>query len=690
MIRGQKVLFLLLGFCLIGACKKNGVLRWDTKNIVPLARTEFKLVDLIPDSLQRVESDSSLTIVYSKNISTLKLGDHLKIPDTTIFKSVSLANIDLGNSSIYKEITLGEVAHRAGLPGEIIIVNQGKKASVPPFKQLSPGSTEIDGTSLFQSATFITGQLELKISNGFPISITKVKYILKNFSDSSIVLEDSIDSIPAKSSIIRKYSLAGKTIEGKMITDILSINSPGSEGKQIQIDTTDALGLRLTASNLKIKEATAIFPSQNVVEEKVNIGYDLKGPQITYMKLKSGTITVETSSRLKDTLYINYSLPGATIKGEPLQIKRVVPPSSGTGASVIKESFSVAGYEIDLTGKNKDSFNTFYNTLTVRIDSSGKLEKLSLGDSISIKYSMKGIVPEYVRGYFGQDRFDVNSSGDEKELYTHLTGGKLNLKDLKIGFTLTNGVGVAGSVTILGFTATNTRTGEIKKLEGSIVNSTHLISAATDNPYTASVKYISLGNNNSNISDVLPILPDRYESKVRINMNPNGNVSNFNDFYYSFCQISADLDIEMPLNVSLSQLTLEDTFEADLSSVEQPELIKDATLHLWVDNGFPYSGKLQLWLMNDTGKIVDTLLLTPFNIFNAAEENSGANRVIKPNSTELIAILNDQSWANFLKARKLKIMASFNSGIDGKSYKLYENYKLGIRLTGSFTYEVGN
>lgn len=79
------VAFILSVFLFTGtACRKEAEpASWDIDLAVPLLQTRFTLADLIPDSLQNVGPDGSVTLVYTSELFAVDLDTLLGLPDTS-------------------------------------------------------------------------------------------------------------------------------------------------------------------------------------------------------------------------------------------------------------------------------------------------------------------------------------------------------------------------------------------------------------------------------------------------------------------------------------------------------------------------------------------------------------------------------------------------------------------------------
>ncbi len=70
----KQYLFFLFLFLTIISCKKEKIKpSWDSNLIIPLANTTISIQEILNDTLYKVENDSSITLIYEKNLFTLQL-----------------------------------------------------------------------------------------------------------------------------------------------------------------------------------------------------------------------------------------------------------------------------------------------------------------------------------------------------------------------------------------------------------------------------------------------------------------------------------------------------------------------------------------------------------------------------------------------------------------------------------------
>ena len=96
----------------------------------------------------------------------------------------------------------------------------------------------------------------------------------------------------------------------------------------------------------------------------------------------SGGVSVEGNSTIQDTIKIQYSIPSATLNGQPFEIYLELPPAPVGGSISEDKFFDFSGYILDLTGAG-DLFAAGY--LHGLINSQSQQECLEKGTNLSSK-----------------------------------------------------------------------------------------------------------------------------------------------------------------------------------------------------------------------------------------------------------------------------------------------------------------
>lgn len=681
------------------SCKKEPkpIGGWNTELLAPLMHGKVGIEDIVADSLLSVKLNNELSIVYRGVFYELNLAEEgISVPDTSLSEKVTLDSITLPDRKIVVPITLGQVARaeNTGIGSAIILADQlNIPIQVPAIDSVGAMDQPLDATEFFETATLDSGYLDLKITNGFPVSISELIFRCKNSSDLATIFIDTFYNIPVGGDTSATYDLAGKTVDGNMLADIIKLSSPGTDTNYIFIDTTDAITLEATVRDMKVISATAVFPAQNLVNMKKDIVYDMKGPEFTTMVIRSGKLIIEAVNTIEDSLYLRYAIPGAYDSlGQPLLVNSVAPPAPVSGSVSIQEEFDLNGTTIDLTGKNHNTVNTFYNEFTARIDSSGKIISISLLDSILVSYSLVDIIPQYVKGYMGQHQIATGVVTEPVSFFNSVAGGTFDLEKMNMSFSIVNRMGVDGSILIKEISSFDAKTGQTRSLVASgLINVPQAVKRAFENPILDGITAWSLTESNSNIDLLLENKPSAITYDLDLSINPEGNKYNYQDFVNYDRTLEVSLDAEVPLSVTATGLTLQDTFNFDFDLPAKADAINSATLYFLVDNGFPLNALVQVWFNDHNGTPLDSLFSTP-GLVVSGDLDELTCRVSDPTHTRLTATLNTSRLNHLESATHAVVRVMFSTtatpGCPGP-LKLYSDYTLGFNLTGRINFNTG-
>lgn len=683
----KKIIFAFFISLTFFACRKeNGNPSWETTNAVPLLRSSLSIDNLVTDSLLNVDASGAISLVYQNHLYDFRLDSLFSLFDTSITRNYKLDSLSLFSQSLTYPISLGAIAQNAGLLGYAIIINNGNTAAIPAFPNVSTGAQPINVDSLFQTITLVTGFMDITLTNGLPIDITNLAFELRNQSNNSLIAIDTFPIIPAGGTETRTISMAGKTIEGKMNASLV-LNSPGSGGNPVLIDTSDAIIAQLKVYDMHPLTATAIWPAQDLVNKAQPFKLKVEKVELTEARLQSGYIVVDLYSTLQDSVRFDYSLPLAYLNGVPFYLQTILPPAPPGGTSHFYQQFDFTGYQLDLTGINHDTVNTMWQNIRARIDSTGIMKTIALTDSFYANIGFIDLVPEYAKGYLGQDTFDINPTTVNLDIFNNVNADVFDLKDVKLNLKVNNGIGIDGRLDLKQLTSYNTKKNKTVNLSGAALNNPFLINRAIDpngwpGPVTYSPTQLSLNDNNSNVSAFISNLPDKITTAATLYTNPQGNVTNYNDFIYYKDGIKLDLDFEMPLNFMADNLSLCDTVVASINKADISK-IKSAVISLFADNGMPLDATLSIYMLNSNNQIIDSLL---HQRTIAAAPVDNMNLVTGKKLTKIDIAFDQTRMNKFFETSYFIIKASFTTKPAGQHVQIYSGYTIDIKLTTDFVY----
>ncbi len=412
--------------------------------------------------------------------------------------------------------------------------------------------------------------------------------------------------------------------------------------------------------------------------------YAADGAALNKLFINSGTLTFLIKSKVEEKTDFTYSIPSATKGGTAFTFSTTVPASDGVNDGVYTGSFDIAGYDFDLTGQYHNTVNAFTTSVQVGINPNGNAVTITPADSIEVFLTFSAVVPSYAKGYFGMQNSSVASTSNF-DLFNRIRAGAIGLENTTVTLKLTNGIGVDATAHINSLTSFNTRTNTSVSLVNNIVGAPININRALESPYTPSFYYNVMNSNNSNIKALLENLPDKMSYNIDVAINPNGNISNGNDFVFTDKLIDASLDVEIPLSFFATNLTLIDTVDVSLTEQTEHNRVNSGTLTLKVDNGFPLEASIQLYLLNENGNVYDSLLTS--TLVEAAPVD-GNLIVTSKKLSKLIIPLNKQKVDKVFATKKILVKTIFNTVSNPQYVKIYSDYTMDLKLIANFNYNI--
>jgi hypothetical protein len=708
------ITFLIL--FLFFSCKKDDIKpSWDTDLLVPIAFTQLSITDLLADSLEKINSDNTISLVYQTRLADFTLDTLIKLPDTNFQYVVNLNQISLNPFNYNYSVSMGSIAMKdkeqngSSSPLYTAIMtahNTGQPTQLTSFGPFQYDSVEIDLGNYFKYIYIRQATLEITIKNQLPIALTNLAFKLEKASTQEVLISDQFQLIPPNTQQSKSITLNNIVIDSLLFA-YFTVSSPGTV-IPVTIDTSQSATAIVSLKNLEIDSAIARFPSQELLKYNNVLKFNLPDSmQITETWIKTGILELNFYNTIKQNLHIDFQLPAAKKNGQPLQLQITIPASDGITASHISREIDFSQYKIkfrgihefeviqgDLNNNNiidQDTVNTLYYKLTASIDSTGEFITLTKNDSISATCRFLNIVPEYIRGFFGYKELNINGSSGFSFI-NNLQVQTLHFNQANFSITLENQIGTTAKAYIDELTAENSIQNQQITLQGSVLNTPFTLQKPND-PQNSQIDVIptintfEVNHNNSNINDLISILPNniKYNFKLKVNEQiPMPLPATANDFVYSDDKISAKLNIEVPLSFYANKLILCDTVQTNFKNINTQN-IQDGNIILHSKNYFPIKIDVYIYAMDSNKVVFDSLHVMPFSIF-AGQINNLTQRVENPFISKNIIPLGKTKLNNILKSKYFLIKAQFNTMPQNQHIKIYDFYKIHLKLIGDFNY----
>lgn len=712
----KRGLVMAVAILLLFSCRKDSSSGWNAQMLVPLVSSTLTLQNLVTDSNLKMNKDSSLTLAFQSTLYQFNLANEIvQIPDTSIGQKFNLDSLTLPSNSTTYDLSLGalatSLASQGNFLGTAIIAENESTASIPALSNVSIPAFSFNGAGFFDSAYVTSGQVQVEVVNHLPIEIQAgaIVNLYNTEYPNIIVASDTLTSPlcawgtnctgpngPSSDSeqlklIINPHNLfPGTFITNSLQMVITNLNTDAANN--VYIDTADYIQMRIFLFNLHVSEAWAIFPAQSVVNQTDDVTVQFADRKLTYIEAKSGKLHITVLNSVPQPLTLKYTLVGAYNNlGKPLVEYTTVPAAvDSLHPGIVDSTLDISGYAINLTGHNGSEFNTYTQNVQANIVSNGQVEHITLADSLNIKYQLQGIEPSYIKGYVGRDTV-ISADSASFSFLNIFKSGTIGLQNVNMNFTATNDIGVGGQVKINRLTAFSSINNDSVQLSGSVVGQPLNITPATDFPLTPSINTLTLNNSNSNIGNMLGILPNKLLYNVRVQTNVNGNNGQYRQFAYLSSNLNIDLNAEIPLSLIANNLTLQDTVGFNISNANTSlNGINGGTLNIIVENKYPITANLTMVVYDSLYNPVDTILsnaqIAAAPLDNNCRVSQQQQTVIQKNVT--------QAYINQLKlGRNAVIYASFstqssNSTCNGQHLKIYSDYSIGVTLSAKFNYSV--
>ena len=644
--------------------------------MAPIVNTEFKLHDLISSTLENedgpisIDEDSLLWVRYNASLLRMKVGDFFTLPEQSVSESFSLEPFDMDDISQSMSVSLGDVVDNFSEPERSNIqMADGNSAPFPSLNSQSGGSHPLGGFSQFNSVDFAEGTLAVTVTNNWPVDITNVQIEIRN-SDNSLIGTLNYPLIVSGSSETESIDLAGQTMLSNVEVNIVSVSSPGSGGllNPVPIDLDDDLAVDVDITGISISGGTATFPSQEVVNESMELDLSQgNGEALTTLRLSSGTITYDITSGIKEDIELDFTLPYATNGGVPFS-QTINLNSDNVTDTEQSGTFDLAGYELDLTAGGSGT-NILAADIVARIVSSGGPVPFSLSDGVSFELSFGDITIDYLEGNIGTQTFDLPEDTIALGMDTLLPDVDIIIADPRISLTLTNSFGIPLGIDFSEITAL--KDGGSLGLTG--LSDPFVINAPSSLGDSAQTD-ININNSTTNISELLSFKPAQLVFGLSGSTNPNGTTTNF---LSGESGVGISLAVDIPVYLGVSGFEYRDTLEFPEEVFDN---VVEANMKTIITNELPVDINVQAYFLDENYEVIDSLY-DDYTALVASSQVDGNGEMVSSTVANADTEL-DEEKTNRLKPSKYIVTSTrFSTANNGTTAaKFYSNAKVGIKL----------
>jgi hypothetical protein len=399
--------------------------------------------------------------------------------------------------------------------------------------------------------------------------------------------------------------------------------------------------------------------------------------RIDSMLLDEGSLIVNVRSSIHHIANIYLSSPNIFMpNGDTLN--EIIPISDASGDFTSSSSFSLDGGKLILDNSNPDSLFIALHFILVVISSGADI---LASEAVNITLNMGILRLNSAYGSIGQ--YDTLLLKDQElniDLFQGNFSGSVRFNDPRLTMNVHNSFGLP-----IAFGFENTwaqmKDGSINTLE--IIPDLFILNApGIENPQEIVSSTISINRDGSNIEDFFTTDLRKLVYSVRLVTNPVWADTYYN-FFTNASEVSVDYDFELPMNLRVNDLVLQDTIDFSLSLDDEDMKLDINALQVRIetDNGMPVDVSLQVYFEDSSYNILDSLYSDGNRQILISGELDPTGRVIAPTNNISIIDLSQGKIDNILDAAYALIQVTAETTNSGQSdVRFFSDYNIGFKL----------
>lgn len=424
-----------------------------------------------------------------------------------------------------------------------------------------------------------------------------------------------------------------------------------------------------------------VEPGQLILDEHFDQMLDFDfGIELENAIMHSGEIRFEMENQSDGDMLSDFTINSAiSPEGDTFALYNQPIPKNGLYSSV--SDFS--GYKLDFTGENGGVYNTFNFNLRFWVDPNEPDPiQFTQADTFKFYVHFTNVVLDYAKGNFGKTDFQFGPETTEFDMFEDMEIAGFSIGDADVNLRIDNYYGVDGLLKLNEVSATNTNTGVSVSLQGDMMDSSLFVERAYQispgiDGIEPSKNYFNFSG--TNILDLLEIMPDEFTYFVGIQTNPSGDTADHTHFFYLSTPMQVFIEAEVNGGIGVEDLVIrkESDWKGENANFD---MIGDGLLKLKFTNGFPFSFDIDMYLDDENGDVIDTLLYNA-NIETAVPDFEG--RVTEPVVSFIEIPLDEKFKQSVKEAKTARYVLRINSAMN-EQVKLYSDYTMELKIIGDF------
>jgi len=424
------------------------------------------------------------------------------------------------------------------------------------------------------------------------------------------------------------------------------------------------------------------LPIQFEISAKETYSFDFEtdeGDQIDSVLLRSGELALTLNATFPAFVEVNITFTSLLENVEFLRLTFESDTVNNAPKLDISEILYLSDLKLDLTNGGT-TINTFQYELEIILKYNG--QSVGTHHALNIEVGILDAAFNAIYGRIATRTITSEAQTIKLDFFNNLPSGTFFLDEPAIRARVGNSFGVPASIDLTKLHASNDS--ETRKLTGAITQP-QIINAPTINQQGESVEtIISIDHTNSNLPDLISMLPTEIIFQYEGMLNPEGKSIESFILYESIIDI--DLEIELPLFGRVSDLQASKQFE--FNGTDIVDNIDFVLFQVYTNNGFPLAADIQIDFLDAAGNILESLIEEDERLMEAAPVGSDGIVTSPAENTLQISVDEDQ-LTNIQDATDVRIEVVFNTTGNGTtSVKILESYKLEVKLGVQTEFEI--
>jgi len=645
----------------------------------PLAYASLTINNMISDTSEfiNIDSDGSIHFSYRQDsITTLDTTGLFSLPpqdpQNQEFKVGIIELDDFG--PITAEATLGELLESLDTTMASYVQSlDGTVSIVPSLQSTSASIFEFSDFDDFEYVTFSEGTITLTIKNNLPIDFANASVQLKTLNTDSIPFDVgafTFTNLLAGQSDQEAIVLNGMTLYNNFEITILNYETVETP-TAVPVDLAVGLEFTVNSENLKVIAGKAKVPAQSLsnLAENTDLSFDTE-QRLQFLKVSEASLSYSINSSVTLPVIFTIGFPTAEINSSPVSfdIDFLSQPS---------DVFNLDGAQFDLT-QGTDPYNYLPVDLSLSTSGSSTWIEFDSATTMDISYSMYNLKFELVKGWLGVievpiDQEVIDIGMEQLEQIT----GTIYLEDPKIHLLVDNNIGVplGLNMELDGVSASGTNL----SLNSDMLMLHYPIMIGD----SVSGEKVTISNNNSQLSDFLANIPSELNFSGIASTNPDSANTGvvYTNFITNKAKLQLGLEIELPMALSIDQLSFSDTLDISISEMDV-EKVTSGHLSILTINGMPMEVDADIHFMDSVaGTILETIEV---DILNPASVD--INGEVTANEKHTIVELTSDQIKNLAKGDKAIFSATVNTE-NNAIQTFYSDYSFDMKVGILVRYE---